>query len=183
MGDNKPHVIPLPKQVCMTHLHWICLITEGRRNRQEIHQDVLLPLIGPDGKYKELWVFLRKFLLKLDLGPFPRNLGMDMTRVHPPGQLTSNLALNCGCSLNSRSVRLTTYGKKLICHGKFLKITEQQTPVISFSSFWTSHTLKDYSWHAWFKCSRECTRAFGNDFWTVNIEALPLFVFLFLENN
>ena len=67
MEDNRPHVFHSPKQVCLTHLHWMCLITRGQEvHRQEIHQDVHLPLIGcrlevhqdvclhvigPDGKY------------------------------------------------------------------------------------------------------------------------------------
>lgn len=55
MGDNEPHVFHSPKQVPLTHLHQMCLVTcEQEVHRQEVLQDVCLPLIGPDGKCNEL---------------------------------------------------------------------------------------------------------------------------------
>lgn len=36
--------------------HWMCSFTgSGDLYRQEINQDICLPLIGPDGKYGVLW--------------------------------------------------------------------------------------------------------------------------------
>lgn len=47
MGDNKPHVFHSPKQVYLTHLHQMCVITCGQEvHRQEMHLDICLPLIG-----------------------------------------------------------------------------------------------------------------------------------------
>lgn len=47
MGDNKTH-FHSPKQVCMTQLHQMCLITcRCEVHRQEVCQDIYLILIGP----------------------------------------------------------------------------------------------------------------------------------------
>lgn len=72
MGDNKTQVFHSSKHVCLTHVHLKCLTTGGQEvHRQETHQNVHLPLIGPDGKYNELRVFLLKPLSYLILGYFP----------------------------------------------------------------------------------------------------------------
>lgn len=47
VGDNKPQVFSSPKQLCLTYLPQMCLVTcRWEVCRQEIHQDVCLP---PDG--------------------------------------------------------------------------------------------------------------------------------------
>lgn len=43
----------------------MCLVTRGREaSGQEIHPDVGLPLMGPDGKWNEIGVLLFKLLKK-----------------------------------------------------------------------------------------------------------------------
>lgn len=94
----------------LTQLHWKCLIhwshciqeahgqeiqqdvgwpLIGRRSggrRQEICQDVSLPLIGPVWKYSSLMFSPFKTSPRHDLWPFPGNPGVDLARVHLPGQ-------------------------------------------------------------------------------------------------
>ena len=82
MGDKKPDVFHASKQVHLTHLYQMCLITCGQEvHRQELCQDVMsgytlaltgyrlgiwqdvcLPLMGPDGKCNEYWTFLLRML-------------------------------------------------------------------------------------------------------------------------
>lgn len=109
-GRRQVTQFSLPKQVCFTHLHWMCLNTWARGSQagntsgctlapdwMQVWQEVCLPLIGTNGEGNELWVF---FWSPCKQWPLPRNSGMDMARIHPPGQyvskLASDLALNCG---------------------------------------------------------------------------------------
>lgn len=64
MEDNRPHVFHSPKQVCLTHLLWMCLITRGQEvHRQEIHQEVCLPKLDVGWKYVRMHAFLQLRLM------------------------------------------------------------------------------------------------------------------------